>query len=145
MPGIIVGVDGSPNSERALDWAMRHAAALQVPLAVVAVHEVPKSYWGGIPVVGPADEALLQQLHDAAEEMTQRVASQLGDARPTSVEVRAVSGFVVKELVDASRDSDLIVLGARSGGGVARLITGSVSSEVIQHSASPVVIVPHQR
>ena len=143
MPGIVVGVDGSPNSERALDWAMRHAAALQVPLTVVAVHEVPKSYWGNIPVVGAADEAVLEQLRQAADDMTQRVASQLGDTRPTSANVRAVSGFVVKELVDASHDADLIVLGARSGGGLSRLVTGSVSSEVIQHSACPVVIVPH--
>ena len=56
-----------------------------------------------------------------------------------------VNGFVVKELVDASHDADLVVLGTRSGGGFARLLMGSVSSEVVQHSACPVVIVPHER
>ena len=50
MPGIVVGVDGSPNSERALDWAMKQAVAVRAPLTVIAVHEVPKSYWGHIPV-----------------------------------------------------------------------------------------------
>jgi len=145
MPGIVVGVDGSPNSERALDWAMRHAAALQTGLVVVAVHEVPKSYWGNIPVIGGADETVLEHLRHAADEMTQRVAGRLGAARPTSVEVRAMNGFVVQELVDASRDADMIVLGARSGGGLARLVTGSVSAEVIEHSVCPVVIVPHQK
>jgi nucleotide-binding universal stress UspA family protein len=45
MPGIVVGVDGSPNSERALDWAMKQAAAVHAALTVIAVHEVPKSYW----------------------------------------------------------------------------------------------------
>ncbi len=144
MPGIVVGVDGSANAERALDWAMRHAAALQVPLTVLAVHEVPKSYWGGIPVIGAADEQVLATLQHAAEEMTQRIASQLGDARPVVATVRALSGFVVKELVDASKDADLLVLGARSGG-FSRLVTGSVSSEVVQHSVCPVVIVPHPR
>lgn len=59
MPGIVVGVDGSPCSERALDWAMKQAAAVHAALTVIAVHEVPKSYWGGIPVIGPADESLL--------------------------------------------------------------------------------------
>lgn len=145
MPGIVVGVDGSPNSERALDWAMKQAAAVHVALTVIAVHEVPKSYWGGIPVIGPADEPLLGKLRQAAEEMTQRAASRLGDARPASVTVRAVNGFVVKELVDASQDADLVVVGARSGSEFARLLVGSVSSEVIQHSACPVVIVPHKR
>jgi nucleotide-binding universal stress UspA family protein len=144
MPGIVVGVDGSPNSERALDWAMRQAAALHLPLAVVTVHEVPKSYWGNIPVVGPADQALLGKLRQAAEEMTQKAAGRIGDAGPTSVAVRAVNGFVVKELVDASHDADLVVLGARSHTGLARLLLGTASSEIIQHSACPVVIVPGQ-
>jgi nucleotide-binding universal stress UspA family protein len=147
MPGIVVGVDGSPNSERALDWAMRHAAALHVPLTVVTVHEVPKSYWGGIPVIGAADEALLEKLRQAVGDITQKAASRLGDAGPASVNVRAVSGFVVKELVDASHDADMVVVGTRSSGGsgLARLLIGSVSSEVVQHSPCPVVIVPHQR
>ena len=143
MPGIVVGIDGSPNSERALDWSMRQAAALRAPLTVITVHEVPKSYWGGIPVIGPADRALLEKLQQAAEEMTQKATSRLGDARPASVNVRAVSGFVVKELVDASQDADMVVLGARGGSGIARLLMGSVSTEVVQHSACAVVIVPH--
>jgi nucleotide-binding universal stress UspA family protein len=55
-----------------------------------------------------------------------------------------VNGFVVKELVDASRDADLVVIGARSISGFARLLVGSVSSEIVQQSACPVVIVPHK-
>jgi nucleotide-binding universal stress UspA family protein len=145
MPGIVVGVDGSPTSERALDWAMKQAAAVGAPLTVIAVHEVPKSYWGGIPVVGPADAALLESLRRAAEEMTQRAASRLGDARPASVTVHAVNGFVVQELVDPSHDADLVVVGARGGSGFTRALIGSVTSEVVQHSACPVVIVPHER
>jgi nucleotide-binding universal stress UspA family protein len=61
------------------------------------------------------------------------------------VDVRAINGFVVKELVDASQDADLVVVGIRGGGGFARLLMGSVSSEVVQHSACPVVVVPHER
>ena len=124
---------------------MRQAAAVHAPLTVITVHEVPKSYWGGIPVVGPADRPLLEKLRQAAEEMTQKAASRLGDARPASVTVRAVNGFVVKELVDASQDADLVVVGARSASVLGRLLIGSVSSEVVQHSACPVVIVPHMR
>jgi nucleotide-binding universal stress UspA family protein len=71
------------------------------------------------------------------------VADQLGDARPASVSVRAVNGFVVKELVDAARDADMVVLGSRSHHGISRLVTGSVAHEVIEQSVSPVVLVPH--
>jgi nucleotide-binding universal stress UspA family protein len=145
MPGIVVGLDGSPNSELALDWAMGQAGALNAPLTVVAVHEVPKSYWGGIPVVGPPDKFALEKLQQAADDMVHRAASRLGDGRQLSVTVRALSGFVVKEIVDASKEADLLVLGARQGSGLAHLLVGSVSTEVIQHSLCPVVIVPHKR
>jgi nucleotide-binding universal stress UspA family protein len=145
MPGIVVGVDGSPNSERALDWAVRHAAALHAPLTVVAVHEVAKSYWGHIPVTGPADAPLLEQLRRSAEELTQKAVSRQGDSAPASVNIHAVSGFVVDELVGASQDADLVVVGSRGGSGLSHLLMGSVSSEVVQHSACPVVIVPHER
>jgi nucleotide-binding universal stress UspA family protein len=144
MPGIVVGIDGSSNSERALDWAMKLAAALHDPLTAIAVHEVPKSYWGGIPVIGPGDTAVLNQLRQAAEQMVHAAEDRLADAKPASVEVRAVSGFAVKELVDASQDADLLVVGSRGGGGFARLLLGSVSSQVLQHAACPVVTVPHQ-
>src|SRR6516225_5062631 len=50
MSGILVGVDGSDHSRRALSWAMREAVAHQVPLTVMAVHaESPRPatqvYW----------------------------------------------------------------------------------------------------
>jgi nucleotide-binding universal stress UspA family protein len=145
MPGIVVGIDGSPNAERALDWAMGHAAALHAPLTVIAVHEVPKSYWGHMPVTGPPDVPALAALRVAAEDMTNNAASRLAGAGPASVNVRAVSGFVVQQLVDASQDADLVVLGTRGSSELARLLLGSVSVEVVQHSACPVVFVPHGR
>jgi nucleotide-binding universal stress UspA family protein len=145
VAGIVVGVDGSPNSERALDWALRLAADLHTSFTVVAVHEVAKSYWGNIPVVGPADAPQLDELQRGAEAMTQEAVSRLGDAKPASVEVRAMSGFVVQQLVDAGKDARLLVLGSHARSGLARLVLGSVSSEVVQHSECPVTIVPHKR
>jgi nucleotide-binding universal stress UspA family protein len=145
VPGIVVGVDGSPNSERALDWALKIAAGMHTSATVVAVHEVAKSYWGHIPVVGPADTPIMDQLQQSAEEMTQRAVDRLADAKPESVRVRAVSGFVVQELVAAAHDADMLVVGSRGARGIAKFVLGSVGHEVVQHSASPVVIVPHAR
>ena len=145
MPGIVVGVDGSASAKSALDWAMREAAARRAPLTVVAVHEVAKSYWGGIPVTGPGDAPVLAGLRQAAEEMTRAAESELGDARPAAVNLHVVSGFVVKELLDAAQDADLVVLGSRGEGKLARLVMGSVSSEVVQHAACPVVIMPREK
>jgi nucleotide-binding universal stress UspA family protein len=109
------------------------------------VHEVPKSYWGGIPVIGPADSALVEKLRQAAEEMTQKAADRLGDARPASITVHAVNGFVVKELVGASQDADMVVIGGRGGSGFTRLLMGSVSTDLVQHSTCAVVIVPREK
>jgi nucleotide-binding universal stress UspA family protein len=145
VPGIVVGLDGSPNSERALDWALRHAAALNTSLTAVAVHQVAKSYWGHDPVVGAGDVSVLGQLQRSAEEMTQRAVGKLTGTKPSSVEVHAVNGFVVEELVNASRDADELVLGSRSTTGLSRLVMGSISSEVVQHAACAIVIVPHAR
>ena len=70
-----------------------------------------------------------------------KVASRLGGSQPASVTVRAVSGLPTQELVNASADSDLVVVGSRGGGGFARLLLGSVSSQVVYHSACPVTVV----
>jgi nucleotide-binding universal stress UspA family protein len=145
VPGIVVGLDGSPNSERALDWALRHAAALHTSLTAIAVHQVAKSYWGHEPVVGSADVTVMDQLQRSAEEMTQRGLDGLAEGKPSSVVVRAVNGFVVQELVEASRHADELVLGSRSTTGLTRLVMGSISSEIVQHSACPIVIVPPPR
>lgn len=142
MPGIVVGVDGSPNSEHALDWAMQEAAIRHASLTVVAVHAVPKSYWGHIPVVGQADTPALAELRSGVEEMTQHAASRIGDASPPPVNIRAVSGFPVEELLATSQDADLLVVGSRGAGGFARLLVGSVSSQVMHHATCPVVVIP---
>jgi len=144
MPGIFVGVDGSPNSEHALTWAMQEAAVRHAPLTVIAVHEVLKSYWTGNPVSLQAETGKLDETRKAAEDLVGKAASHLGDAKAESVTVRAVDGFAAQELITASKDADLVVVGSRGGGGFARLMMGSVSSQVVHHSACPVVVIPHE-
>jgi nucleotide-binding universal stress UspA family protein len=140
-----VGLDGSPNSERALDWALRHAAALNTSLTAIAVHQVTKSYWGHEPVVGAGDVTVVDKLQHSAEEMVQRGLSRLTEGQPASVQVRALNGFVVEELLNASHDAGELVLGSRSTSAFSRLVLGSISNEIVQHSACPIVIVPPER
>lgn len=99
MPGITVGIDGSHDAHRALEWSMHEAAARH---------------------------------------------AQLGESKPSSVRVRAVNGFPARELIEASRDADLLVVGSRGGGGFARLLLGSISDHVVHHAHCPVVVVPGQ-
>jgi nucleotide-binding universal stress UspA family protein len=141
MPGIVVGVDGSEHSDRVLEWAAREAALRQAPLTVLAVHQVVGSAWTGNPVVSAGDRPEEVKVRQAAEEAVSRVIGKLSDAKPPSVTVRAVSGFPARELVDASQDADLVVVGSRGGGGFRGLLTGSVSSQVVNHADCPVVVV----
>jgi nucleotide-binding universal stress UspA family protein len=55
--------------------------------------------------------------------------------------VRAVTGFPAEELIKASGDADLLVVGSRGAGGFAKLIMGSVSDQVMHHAHCPVVVV----
>ena len=141
MPGVIVGIDGSAHSARALEWAVKQAAVQHAAVTVITVNTVPASPWSGHPVVLAQDPAVLDRMRQAAEEMTAKATSQLGEARPASVSVRAVNGFPSQELIDASRDADLLVVGSRGAGGFARLMVGSTSDQVVHHAHCPVVVV----
>src|SRR5512146_2376642 len=145
MAGIIVGVDGSHDAHRALEWAMKEAAIRHVPLTVVTVHEVAVSGWTGQPIVLPMDQPEVDKARQAAEEAVAKAAAQLGESQPAAVTVRAVNGLAAQELIEASRDADLLVVGSRGGGGFARLMLGSVCDKVARHAHCPVVVVPGPR
>jgi nucleotide-binding universal stress UspA family protein len=145
MSGIIVGLDGSAHSERTLKWAVEEASARKAPLTVLAVHQVASNHWTGHPVIYPADQPELEKIRLAAQEMTQKVVDQAGEPGPASVTVRAVSGLPAVELINASRDCDLIVVGSRGGGGFAKLMLGSVSRQVVHHAHCPVAVISGDR
>jgi nucleotide-binding universal stress UspA family protein len=144
MSGITVGIDGSAHSTRALEWAIKEAAVRHAPVTVLTVHSVPMSGWTGNPITLPQDAEDQEKAQQAAEEMTLKATSQLGAAQPSSVTVRAISGFPAQALIDASRTADLMVVGSRGAGGFTRLIIGSVSSQVVHHAHCPVVVVPSE-
>ena len=141
MSGIIVGVDGSGHSQRALEWAMKEAAIRHVPLTVLTVHEAIRGYFSGVALY-PDDPARTEQARQAAQAETDKVLAGLDLPRPDSVTVKAVHGFPVEELVNAGKDADMIVLGSRGAGGFTRLLMGSTASQVSQHAHCPVLIVP---
>ena len=141
MPGIVVGVDGSGHSQRALEWAMDEAAIRHVPLSVLTVHPAVVGYFGGV-VTSDQDLELTTQTEAAAKTETDKVLTGLTGPHPESVTVKAVHGFPVAELVEASKDAEMIVLGSRGVGGFTRLMLGSTAGQVVQHAHCPVVIVP---
>jgi len=141
MPGIIVGVDGSGHSQRALEWAMKEAAVRHVPLSILTVHPAIVGYFGGV-VTSAQDLQLTEEVKTAVTAEADKVLGALDGPHPESVTITAVHGFPVEVLVEASKDADLIVLGSRGVGGFSRLMLGSTAAQVVQHAHCPVTIIP---
>ena len=142
MPGIIVGIDGSVHSRRALEWAVKEAAIRRAPLTVLTVQQAIVGFWGGV-TTSPGDQAMAEQALKAAREETDEVLERLGEeSRPPSVTVQAVTGLPAEVLLHAAADADMIVVGSRGAGGFRRLLMGSVSSQVTHHAHCPVVVIP---
>lgn len=142
MPGIIVGIDGSTNSHKALEWAVSEAAVRHVPLTVLTVHQAVAGFFT-TPVAYPGDQGLADEARDLAQKETDEVLDKIGEEfRPPLVSVRAVTGLPADELLKASAGADMMVVGSRGAGGFARLLMGSVSTQVTHHAHCPVVVVP---
>lgn len=140
MSGILVGIDGSGHSQRALEWALKEAALRRVPVTVLTVHQAVRDNLGfAASYVGDMD--LTAKAEEAARAETEKVLASLGSSRPESVTVSGVNGIPADELIKAGEDADMIVVGSRGAGGFSRLLIGSVAGQVAQHAACPVVIV----
>lgn len=144
MSGIVVGIDGSRHASRALRWAMAEAALRKTDLTVLTVNPVPAGCWTGAPVTLAGDEQRVSEMRKLAEEEAGKAAEELGEYKPRSVVVQAMSGFPVRALTEASEQADLLVIGSR-GSGIGALLLGSVADQVAHHARCPVVIVPAAR
>jgi nucleotide-binding universal stress UspA family protein len=145
MSGIVVGVDGSHHSTRALEWALQEAALRQAPLTVLSVSPVAASIYGLSAQHYPVDEDERAKVQAATQEMVDKAVSARAGQPPAAVTVRVVSGLPADELIKASAGADMLIVGARGAGGFGRLVMGSVSSQVTHHALCPVVIVPTDR
>ena len=140
MPGIVVGVDGSGHSRKALERAANEAAVHHMPLTVLTVHQAVRDVYGSASHYGD-DAALTDKAKEAAQAETDQVLATLG-SQPASVTVTAVHGLPVDELIKASQGADMLVLGRRGFGGFARLMMGSVTDQVSRHAHCAVLVVP---
>ena len=139
MPGIVVGVDGSTGSRGALERAVKEAADHHEPLTVLTIHQAVRDVYG-LPAHYLEDPGQTDKARQAAQAETDEVLAAAA-ARPESVTVKAVHGLPADELIKASQDADLLVLGSRGAGGFGRLMLGSVTSQVAHHAHCPVLIV----
>ncbi|RPF19647.1 universal stress protein [Myceligenerans xiligouense] len=137
--GVVVGVDGSPESLAALDWAASAADRHQAQLTVLSMYETARDPMPGV-------QAELKDLLVAAEQALHRAEGRLGGTRPGghAVEFATAPSTAARVLVQRSRTADLVVVGRRGLGRVGRALLGSVSSAVVTQAHGPVVVVPFE-
>ncbi|HEX2177182.1 MAG TPA: universal stress protein [Nocardioidaceae bacterium] len=137
---IVCGIDGSPASQRALEWAVGEARYRGCRLRVVTAWT-----WDGVEgMMAPTTPA---DARSQAEIVQRRalLAALDGVEKPPEVERRLVNGRPSEALCTAGVDADMLVLGSRGHTTVHDVFVGSTSQRVIRHAGCPVVLLPDPR
>jgi nucleotide-binding universal stress UspA family protein len=138
--GIVVGVDGSPEGARALEFAAREADRIGEPLIAVHAWDIAViaggEYGYGVAMVGT------DELSRAAEELLDEALEPIVTKYPNlDIQRRVITGDPVTALADESVDAKLLVVGSHGRGPLARFLLGSVSHGVLSHLEAPTVVV----
>lgn len=135
---VLVGVDGSPASLRAVDWAAGHALAHGFGIHLVCAYSVPSftaaALDGGYAAID--DTAIAEGAQAVLDEAVARVGDRV---RTTSA---VATGDAAAVLVELSRGAATVVVGTRGRGGFAERLLGTVSSALPAHAHCPTVVVP---
>ncbi|MET9954322.1 universal stress protein [Streptomyces sp. NPDC006339] len=135
---VVVGVDGSEHSRRALEWALGAARRLKAPLTVAHVRSDALQ-------LGSARIASLGTEPTLPDTVVDALALEVGPrAEGLDVRYASLDGSVVDALSEAARDARLLVVGSRGRGGFTSLLLGSTSRTLAASAPCPVVVVPHE-
>lgn len=136
---VLVGVDGSDSSHKALAWAAAEAADHEADLVVLNVWEhtlLPPA--GSVSV---SERYVPDPSQRTADELRSEITRVLGDDPAVVVQPRLRQGTPAKVLIEESAEADLLVVGTRGHGGFRGLVLGSVSQHVAAYAQCPVTVV----
>jgi nucleotide-binding universal stress UspA family protein len=135
---VVVGVDGSPESQRALRWAAAEAGRRRAALNVVHAWMTP------YPLNPPDYFTDPAPFRTRGAEMLEHAVASLALPEPAPTEVRPVlvQEYPSKALLHAAEGAALLVVGSRGRGGFSGLLLGSVSHNCVQRARCPVVVIP---
>lgn len=131
---IVVGIDASADSERGVAWAAHEARTQGLPLRLL--HALPPLHTD-VPLTA-SDERVLWE---SAKRLVDKARASLDPASGVSATSDVVDGLPARALIEASREAELVVLGARGHHALSGLLLGSVSQQVCAHAHCPVVVV----
>ncbi len=132
---IVVGVDGSPPSDRALDWAVAEAQRTGAALHLVSAWMFPMA-------LGYAFTTTVHQVQQSAQDVIDRAMAHVGEvAGDVTVTGETSEQAPAPALIAAAKGADLLVVGSRGLGGFQGLLIGSVSQYCTRHATCSVVVV----
>ena len=137
--GIVVGHDGSECAQQALRWAAALAHRARLDLHVVRAWSMttgprPSTWQAGyVPPLTDFERAV-------NDELTAHVAA-AGLHPDVRVTCHVVHRAPARALIEAAEGADLLVVGARGGGGFRGLLLGSISDQAVHHAPCPVTVV----
>ena len=136
---ILVAVDGSKPSERALLEAVELARAVGARLTLISVATLPRWPVATGPYLVPLPSE--HELERGAEALLERLEKLVPEDVPVCSIVRR--GNVASAILDRVRNAehDLVVVGSRGYGPLRTLLLGSVSQAVLDRSPVPVLVV----
>ncbi|MFD5944997.1 universal stress protein [Streptomyces collinus] len=133
---VTVGLDGSPESRAAAEWAAREAKLRGLPLRLVHVWEPVPQPMAQAPFLGA------ETLAHWSERIPREAAEGLRLRHPgVDVAMEQISGQPMDTLAEAAKDAELLVLGSRGLSGIGGFLVGSVGMAVIARIETPVVLV----
>lgn len=136
--GVVVGVDGSPVSEKAVAFAAAEADRLGEPLIAVAVWtplEVPRNM-GAYPI-----EYLENMERLTAEALGLSVAGLASRYPGLDIQRRVERGYPSQVINELAASARLTVVGSHGRGALARFLLGSISHEVLARLATVTAVV----
>ncbi len=140
MKRIVVGVDGSDCSYRALRWAHHEATEHGAELEVVTTW-MPQSISPATPGGMFVAETDVQPEQLAEHVLAEALATLPEGSVSSAVRHQVVRGGAAKVLIDLSSNADLVVVGSQGHGAFAGMLLGSVSQHLVSHASCSVVVV----
>lgn len=137
---VVVGVDGSPASLEAVQWAVRYAHLTGALVEAVTSWSMPNMYGSDFATGYGSLELNWPDLSAEIQETALTTALPEGS---TTIKRTVVCDHPAMALVNASTGADLLVVGSRGHGGFAGMLLGSVSAYVVAHALCPVVVIRH--
>lgn len=139
-PGIVVGVDGSPASKVAVQWAARDAELRTVPLTLVHVVRATAGTWLETPLLPEWMRGQRERGRQVIDDAL-KIVDESCQRGPAQVHCEMPSANAVPALVDLSKNADLVVVGRHGTGTLRGRHMGSVTSGLVYHAHCPVAVI----